>query len=139
MVIVVGFFTVFLVGFLLGLNQTQRYYIELMRLREEIQNKRDVRAMAINQGHNENGNFTVKNDAIREIRSIRLTDATWHLMGDRADEGDMTKADYLERLFSGKIKWQSNDIKANEIEAVQPKEEVQNKHNISGIWAGDSR
>lgn len=53
------------------------------------------------------GRFAAKSDAVRTVRSIRLTDKTWHLLSDRADENDMSKADYLEGLFAGEIDWQS--------------------------------
>ncbi len=65
------------------------------------------------QGRDHEGMFAPKGDAIRAVRSIRLTDATWHSLGDRADELDITKADYLEGLFSGSIDWESGDSESD--------------------------
>lgn len=44
------------------------------------------------------GRFVRKSDSDRKIRSIRATDETWDLLGDKAEKNDMTRADYLEAL-----------------------------------------
>jgi hypothetical protein len=67
----------------------------------------------VEQERQEGGKFAAKGFAPREVRSIRLTDKTWHLLGDRADENDMSKADFLEGLFSGEIDWQSEDLESD--------------------------
>ncbi len=67
----------------------------------------------IDQERNEDGKFSPKGSSNREVRSIRLTDVTWHLLGDKADEHDMSKADYLESLFSGEVEWE-NDVDSKE-------------------------
>jgi hypothetical protein len=67
----------------------------------------------VEQERQEGGKFAAKGFASREVRSIRLTDKTWHLLGDRADENDMSKADFLEGLFSGEIDWQSEDLESD--------------------------
>lgn len=61
--------------------------------------------MMIEQERNETGKFTTKGDEVRAVRSIRLTDNTWAALGDKADEQDMTRADYLEALFAGIVEW----------------------------------
>lgn len=38
---------------------------------------------------------------------MRLTDGAWKVLGDKADDQDMTRADYLEALTSGDIDWES--------------------------------
>lgn len=69
--------------------------------------------MTPEQGRHPHGTFAPKGDTIRAVRSIRLTDATWHSLGDRADELDITKADYLEGLVSGSIDWESDDSESD--------------------------
>ena len=48
------------------------------------------------QGRNKLGKFSAKSDTNRQVRSIRLTDATWNKLGDLADERSITRADLLE-------------------------------------------
>lgn len=57
------------------------------------------------QDRNEHGKFLTKGAAVRAVRSIRLTDATWETLGDKADEQDMSRADYLEALAAGDVEW----------------------------------
>lgn len=59
------------------------------------------------QDRGDRGRFTAKGESIRVVRSIRLTDQTWKVLGDRADDQDMTRADYLEALTSGDLEWES--------------------------------
>lgn len=68
------------------------------------------------QDRNNSGKFAAKGDTVRVIRSIRLTDITWDKLGDKADEHDISKADYLEALFSGEINWESEDFSSDENE-----------------------
>ena len=56
------------------------------------------------------GKFAAKGSQIRAVRTIRLTDATWETIGDKANEHDMSKADYLEALFSNDIQWETDDF-----------------------------
>lgn len=65
------------------------------------------------QDKDDRGRFARKGDSERKIRSIRLTDKTWNLLGEKAEENDMTKADYLEALANNKLK--CND--ENEVES----------------------
>lgn len=65
------------------------------------------------QDRNDRGKFTAKGDAMRAVRTIRLTDSTWASLADKADSLDMSKADYLEGLFSGEIDWESDDIESD--------------------------
>lgn len=46
------------------------------------------------------GKFAPKNDEHRLVRSIRLTDTTWSVLGVIADSLSLTKADLLEQIFS---------------------------------------
>jgi hypothetical protein len=55
------------------------------------------------------GKFAVKGDGIRAVRSIRLTDSTWESLGEKANEHDMTRADFLEGLVGGEVDWESDD------------------------------
>ena len=59
------------------------------------------------QDRGDRGRFAAKGDVVRVVRSIRLTDTTWKALGEKADDQDMSKADYLEALFSGEIDWDS--------------------------------
>lgn len=68
------------------------------------------------QDRSDGGKFAAKGDSIRAVRSIRLTDSTWHSLGDKADELDITKADYLEGLFSGQIEWEKSELESDENE-----------------------
>lgn len=61
------------------------------------------------QDRNDSGKFEAKGDAIRAVRTIRLTDSTWASLADKADGLDVSKADYLEGLFSGEIEWENDD------------------------------
>ncbi len=44
------------------------------------------------------GKFALKNDDYREVRSIRLTDATWKALGIAAECLGMTWADLIEQV-----------------------------------------
>jgi hypothetical protein len=55
------------------------------------------------------GRFAAKGDSVRSVRTIRLTDETWAALGEKADNEDMSKADYLEALLAGSIDWDSDD------------------------------
>jgi hypothetical protein len=46
----------------------------------------------------EDGQFTQLSDQRREVRSIRLTDRCWMLLGEIASQRGMTRADLLEKL-----------------------------------------
>ncbi len=60
----------------------------------------------LEQEKNDKGQFIRKSDSERKIRSIRATDETWNLLGDKAEENDMTRADFLEALVTGQIEWE---------------------------------
>lgn len=47
------------------------------------------------------GKFALKDDDYRQVRSVRLTDETWKIMGIAAECLGMSKADYLEELIRG--------------------------------------
>lgn len=56
----------------------------------------DLDAETASQGRTSDGRFAAKSDEHRQVRSIRLTDTTWEILGDLA--GDLTRADLLEEL-----------------------------------------
>ena len=47
------------------------------------------------------GKFALKNDDYRQVRSLRLTDQTWKILGISAECLGMTRSDYLEQLMRG--------------------------------------
>lgn len=59
------------------------------------------------QDRGDRGRFTTKGNAARAVRSVRLTDNAWKVLGEKADDQDMTRADYLEALTSGDLEWES--------------------------------
>lgn len=44
------------------------------------------------------GKFICKNDGYRSVRSLRLTDSTWEVLGAAAESLGITKADLLEQI-----------------------------------------
>jgi len=50
------------------------------------------------QGRTEGGKFAPKSDEPRHVRSIRLTDTTWEVLGAIAIQRGITRADLLEQL-----------------------------------------
>lgn len=67
-----------------------------------------------NQERNDKGEFIKKGNLERLTRSIRLSDQTWNLLQDKADENDMSRADFLESLASGEIDWNDeNEVESN--------------------------
>jgi hypothetical protein len=50
------------------------------------------------QGRTEGGKFAPKSDEHRQVRSIRLTNSTWEVLGAIAQERSITRADLLEQL-----------------------------------------
>lgn len=65
------------------------------------------------QDRNNSGKFAAKGESIRAVRTMRLTDSTWASLGDKADEHDISKADYLEGLLSGQIEWKNDDLESD--------------------------
>jgi hypothetical protein len=61
------------------------------------------------QEKDDKGHFMRKSDSDRKIRSIRATDDTWNLLGNKAEENDMTRADFLEALATGQIEWEESE------------------------------
>jgi hypothetical protein len=47
------------------------------------------------------GKFALKNNNYRSVRSLRLTDSTWKLLGEAAESLDITRADLLEQIARG--------------------------------------
>lgn len=68
----------------------------------------------IDQDRTDHGLFAKKGNSVRVVRTIRLTDETWNLLGEKADENDMSRADFLESLASGEIDWnEEKDVESN--------------------------
>lgn len=66
------------------------------------------------QDKDDRGRFARKSNSERKIRSIRATDEVWNLLGDKAEENDMTRADFLEALVTEKVDWNSDkDVESN--------------------------
>lgn len=51
------------------------------------------------------GRFAKKSTSERKIRSIRATDEVWELLGEKAEDNDMTRADLLEALVTEEVSW----------------------------------
>lgn len=66
------------------------------------------------QDRGDGGKFAAKGDDIRAVRSVRLTDNTWRTLGERADDQDMTRADYLEALVAGEVEWESEGVESDQ-------------------------
>lgn len=49
------------------------------------------------------GKFALKDDDYRQVRSVRLTDETWKILGMSAECLGMSRADYLEKVIRGNI------------------------------------
>lgn len=50
------------------------------------------------QERSDRGQFAAKSETSREVRSIRLTDATWQQLGEVAAAQSLTRADLIEQL-----------------------------------------
>lgn len=62
--------------------------------------KRCITRIIMNQqGRNELGKFSPKSNENRQVRSIRLTDATWDALGKLATSRSITRADLIEEWF----------------------------------------
>lgn len=57
------------------------------------------------QGKDSKGQFIRKGEVERKVRSIRLTDNAWHLLGEKASSYNMNRADFLEALLAKQIEW----------------------------------
>jgi hypothetical protein len=55
------------------------------------------------QGRTEGGKFAAKSNEPRHVRSIRLTDSTWEVLGVIAIQRGITRADLLEELVEGDV------------------------------------
>ena len=80
------------------------------------------------------GWFAKKGNSVRSVRTIRLTDETWNLLGEKADENDMSKADFLESLASGEIDWNNEkDVELNyDFDVDEVVEILQECRNLKG-------
>ena len=65
--------------------------------------------MMIDQDRNKLGWYTRKGETERKVRSIRLTDKTWDTLEEKAADHEMSKADFLEALVAGEIKWNEDE------------------------------
>lgn len=59
----------------------------------------------------DNGTFAPKSSQIREVRSLRLTDKTWKVLGEAASQKGITRADLVEELVINGIieQWLNGD------------------------------
>lgn len=78
----------------------------------------------IQQGRNEAGKFASKSDEIRHVRSIRLTNTAWDVLGKIADSRSITRADLVEN-------WMGGEYFDLENKAFQLELELQNLKNTS--------
>ena len=89
------------------------------------------------QDRGDRGRFTKKGNTDRAVRSVRLTDDAWKALGQKADDQDMTRADYLEALTSGDLEWESEakdeelDFDLDEVAEIL-KEALKLKSNAGG-------
>lgn len=49
------------------------------------------------------GKFALKNDEHRSVRSLRLTDTTWSVLGVKAESLSLTRADFLEQMVRSNV------------------------------------
>jgi hypothetical protein len=49
------------------------------------------------------GKFALKDDDYRQVRSVRLTDQAWKILGINAECFGMTRSDYLSYVISGSL------------------------------------
>ncbi|NES73975.1 MAG: ribbon-helix-helix domain-containing protein [Okeania sp. SIO2D1] len=63
------------------------------------------------QGRDDLGRFSSKSETFRKVRSIRLTDSTWELLGKLAEERGVTRADLLEEWAVGGFFFEVSDEK----------------------------
>lgn len=70
------------------------------------------------------GRFAAKGEAVRSVRSIRLTDQCWEVLGEKAEDNNMSKADYLEALTRGEVSWDDEGNQDPEPELDFDSEEV---------------
>jgi hypothetical protein len=49
------------------------------------------------------GKFALKDDDYRQVRSVRLTDESWKILGIAAECLGMSRADYLEKVIRGNV------------------------------------
>ena len=68
----------------------------------------------------EYGKFVTKSGEHRAVRSLRLSDTTWSVMGEMAEELSLTRADLLEQMFSSKL----NSLHGNTRENIEQLEAV---------------
>ena len=62
------------------------------------------------------GRFAKKSNSERIVRSIRATNETWSLLGDKAEENDMTRADFLEALVNEEVVWNEEKNVESEVD-----------------------
>lgn len=70
----------------------------------------------IDQDKDERGRFARKSSSERKIRSIRTTDEVWKLLGEKAEENEMTRADFLEALVNEDVVWNEEKDVESEVD-----------------------
>lgn len=67
------------------------------------------------QDKDNRGRFTNKSNSERQVRSIRATDEVWNLLGEKAEDNDMTRADFLEALVNEDVVWNEENNVESEV------------------------
>lgn len=68
------------------------------------------------QDKDDKGQFKRKSNSERQVRSIRATNEVWNLLGDKAEENDMTRADFLEALVNEEVVWNEESNVESEVD-----------------------
>jgi hypothetical protein len=66
----------------------------------------------VSNQNREAGKFTVKDYGKKELRSMRLSDEAWELLGSKASEEGVSRTDLIEELARGKADEQAIILKA---------------------------
>jgi|GEM_PF-2858916 archaellum component FlaC len=72
----------------------------------------------VKQNRLDNGTFAPKSSERREVRTLRVTDKTWQVLGGIAQSMDITRADLFEELVASGAIEQWGSVK-NEIEHLK--------------------
>jgi hypothetical protein len=80
------------------------------------------------------GKFALKNDDYREVRSLRLTDDTWKVIGIVSECSGLTRADYLEYIVRHNtlpsITWKDSEFLASHQEENEPQPSITRRREL---------
>jgi hypothetical protein len=71
------------------------------------------------QKRGERGRFTPKADEYRQVRSLRLTDKTWEILGCVADSQAITRADLIEQSANSGLLGQQTTSEKVDLQQVE--------------------